>query len=175
MALEAVAVETARAAGPNMQYAGLKQHCVFYTDATRTLCSTRAELLAQNCREFKGTIRAEKKGGQRRQKGAPTLTRRKPPEEIGAALYRWLGLGAAQHSGKAATTRRAPRSRTKSTAGRGLITEFVRADKANQVTSATLLSPTLVTSPGSSPVSRWISRSRYWRLNLAWARAGERA
>ena len=118
--------------------------------------------------------------GQRRRGGAgPVSGGKKVPRRspVGSRQRRSArpftnGL-AAQHSGKAATTRRAPRSRTKSTAGRGLITEFVRADKANQVTSATLLSPTLVTSPGSGPVSRWISRSRYWRLNLAWARAGE--
>ena len=37
LALEAVAVGTAGAAGPDRQYAGIKQHCVLYTDATRAL------------------------------------------------------------------------------------------------------------------------------------------
>ena len=63
VALEAVAAGTAGAAGPDRQFTGLKQHCVLYTDATRALYRTRAELLRQIRREVKGAVRAEKKGG----------------------------------------------------------------------------------------------------------------
>ena len=63
VALEAVAVGTAGAAGPDRQFTGLKQHCVLYTDATRALYRTRAELLRQVRREVKGAVRAEKRGG----------------------------------------------------------------------------------------------------------------
>ena len=59
VALEA----TAGAAGPDRQYAGLRQCCVLYTDATRALCRTRVELWALNRREVKGAVRAEKRGG----------------------------------------------------------------------------------------------------------------
>ena len=57
------AMGTAGTAGSDRQYAGLKQHCVLYTDAARALYRTWAELLAQTCREPKGAVRAEKKGG----------------------------------------------------------------------------------------------------------------
>ena len=63
VALEAVTVKTAGAAGPDRQYTGLRQHCVLYTDATRALCRTRAELLKQSRRKVKGAVRAEKRGG----------------------------------------------------------------------------------------------------------------
>ena len=62
LALEAVAVGTAGAAGPDRQFAGLKRHCVLYTDATRALYRTRAELLVQRRRDLKEAIRAEKRG-----------------------------------------------------------------------------------------------------------------
>ena len=54
---------TAGAAGPDRQFAGLKRHCALYTDATRALYRTRAELLVQRRRELKGAVRAEKRGG----------------------------------------------------------------------------------------------------------------
>ena len=63
LALEAVAVGTAGAAGPDRQFAGLKRHCALYTDATKALYRTRAELLVQRRREIKGAVRAEKRGG----------------------------------------------------------------------------------------------------------------
>ena len=62
VALEAVTVGTAGTAGPDRQYTGLRQHCVLYTDATRALYRTRAELLRQSRREVKGVVRAEKRG-----------------------------------------------------------------------------------------------------------------
>ena len=40
LALEALAVGTAGAAGPDRQYAGLKQHCILCTDAARALYRT---------------------------------------------------------------------------------------------------------------------------------------
>ena len=58
-----MAVGTAAAAGPDRQCTGLKQHCVLYTDATRALYRTRAELLRQNRSEVKGAVRAEKRRG----------------------------------------------------------------------------------------------------------------
>ena len=60
VALETVAIGMA---GPDRQYAGLRQHCVLYTDATRALYRTRAELLAQTRRELKSAVLAEKRGG----------------------------------------------------------------------------------------------------------------
>ena len=63
VALEAVVVGTAGAAGPDRQYTELRQHYVLYTDATRALYRTRAELLAQTCRELKDAVRADKIGG----------------------------------------------------------------------------------------------------------------
>ena len=63
VALEAVTVGTAGAAGPDRQYTGLRQHCVLYTDATRALYRTRAELMRQSRREVKGAVRAEKREG----------------------------------------------------------------------------------------------------------------
>lgn len=36
---------------------------MLYTDATRALYRTRAELLVQNHRKLKSTVRAEKRGG----------------------------------------------------------------------------------------------------------------
>ena len=63
VALEAVTVGTAGAAGPDRQYTGLRQHCALYTEATRALYRTRAELMRQSRREVKGAVRAEKRGG----------------------------------------------------------------------------------------------------------------
>ena len=57
MALEAVAVGAVGAAGLDRQCTGLRQYCVLYTDATRALYRTRAELLAQTRRELKGAVR----------------------------------------------------------------------------------------------------------------------
>ena len=39
------------------------RQCVLYTYATRALYRTRADLLAQVCREVKGAVRAKKRGG----------------------------------------------------------------------------------------------------------------
>ena len=63
VALEAVVVWTAGAACPDRPYTGLRQHCVLYTDSTRALYRTRAELLAQTRRELKSAVRADKIGG----------------------------------------------------------------------------------------------------------------
>ena len=60
--LALVAVGTAGAARPDRQFTGLKRHCVLYTDATRALYRTRAELLMQRRKEVKGAARAEKRG-----------------------------------------------------------------------------------------------------------------
>ena len=150
VALEAMTVGTAGAAGPDRQYTGLRQHCVLYTDATRALYRTRAELIRQSRREVKGAVRAEKRVGKlaappdipsgrdlrtlwpchatgevgyrrtvseydgpeegraahrtqaleaaSRYVPTETLTTRKSPEENGALLHRWLGLGATQAS-----------------------------------------------------------------------------
>ena len=48
------------AAESDMQYAGLRQHCVLYIDVTRTLYRMRAELLAQIHRKVKRAAMAEK-------------------------------------------------------------------------------------------------------------------
>ena len=65
VALQVVAVGTAGVAGPDRQYAWLKQHCVLYTDATRPLYRTKAGLLAQTCREIKGAVRGQAGGSTR--------------------------------------------------------------------------------------------------------------
>ena len=165
VALEAVTVGTEGAAGPDRQYTGLRQHCVLYTDATRALYRTRAELMRQSRREVKGAVRAEKRGGKlaappdipagrdlrtlwprqatrevgyrrtvskydgpeegraahrtqaleaaaRRYVPTETLTTRKPLEENGALLHRWLGLGAT-HASEEAPQHRASGQRRK--------------------------------------------------------------
>ena len=61
LALEAAG--QTKPAVPNRQYAGIKQHCVLYTDTKRALYRARAELLAQTRWELKGAVQAEKRGG----------------------------------------------------------------------------------------------------------------
>ena len=69
VALQAVAVGNAGVAGPDRQYAGLKQQCVLYTDATRARYRMKAELLAQTCREIKEAVRGQAGGSTRHSGG----------------------------------------------------------------------------------------------------------
>ena len=88
VALEAVAVGTAGAAGPDRQFTGLKQHCGLYTDATRALYRTRAELLRQIRSEVKGAVRAEKRGGKLAAPPDVPAGRGIPQDTLAAPVYR---------------------------------------------------------------------------------------
>ena len=95
-----------------------------------------------------------------------TLTRRKPPEETGAALHRWLGLGATQTGPLA---RRTSGPRKKRPTRSGLSTEFFRPSGMSPDTSE------VVHTPSAQRPFLWTSRSHYWRRNLPWVRTGAAA
>ena len=69
-----------------------------------------------------------------------TLTTRRPLEENGTLLHRWLGLGATQASA-GALPRRASGQRRKRPGKKGLITEFLRPSRVSNSTSAVVPAP----------------------------------